>query len=287
MNKLYNPQTKEITDAPEHHFLKFLYHTIPGRVILKIITLPFISQFFGFITNRRISKLYINHFIKKNHIVMTDYPKTAYQSFNDFFTRHILPDKRPFSANPQELIAPADAKLTAYHINKDLTLNIKNSQYTIANLIQDPKLAKEYENGTCLVFRLCVDDYHRYIFIDDGQIINSQSIKGKLHTVNPIALAKVPVFTENHRVVTTLKTSNFAKVIYIEVGALNVGKIHNQPLKKFKKGEEKGHFSFGASTIILLFKKDCIAIDQLYYDHTNENIETIVKQGMTIGLKKS
>ncbi len=285
MNQYYNIETKEITSDKKHLMIKFLYHTIIGRGILKIITKPFVSQVFATLTNSKISCLYIKHFIKKNHINMDDYEVVKYHSFNDFFTRHIKETARPISYQPKDLIAPCDAKLTAYKITANTELNIKNSTYTIPSLIQDENLAKEYSDGICLVFRLCVDDYHRYIFIDDGEILTTTAIPGKLHTVNPIALASVKVFTENHRVISVLKTKNFSDVIYIEVGALNVGKIHNYNLNKFHKGEEKGYFSFGASTIILLFKKDQISINNIFFANTQKDIETIVKQGITIGKK--
>ena len=46
---------------------------------------------------------------------------------------------------------------------------------------------------------------------------------------------------------------------------------------KFKKGEEKGYFKFGASTIVLLVKD--IKIDEDLIKNTNNNLETIVKMG--------
>ena len=63
-----------------------------------------------------------------------------------------------------------------------------------------------------------------------------------------------------------------------------VGKIvnhHNE--KNFKKGEEKGYFKFGASTIVLLVKD--IKIDEDLIKNTNNNLETIVKMGERIGIK--
>ena len=58
------------------------------------------------------------------------------------------------------------------------------------------------------------------------------------------------------------------------------------PLVKFKKGEEKGYFEFGGSTIVVLVKKDIITIDEDIYSNSLENIETNVKYGERIGIKK-
>ena len=48
----------------------------------------------------------------------------------------------------------------------------------------------DYQDGYCIVYRLCVDDYHHYIYPFDGIVLSSKLIKGKLHTVQPIAHKK-------------------------------------------------------------------------------------------------
>ena len=53
----------------------------------------------------------------------------------------------------------------------------------------------------------------------------------------------------------------------------------------FKKGEEKGYFEFGGSTIIHLIQKDTVKIDDDILKYTDQNIEVQVKQGTTIGKK--
>ena len=61
-----------------------------------------------------------------------------------------------------------------------------------------------------------------------------------------------------------------------------VGKIVNEKKDKFIKGEEKGHFEFGGSTIIMLINKD-ISINEKILENSNKDIETIVKLGENIG----
>ena len=175
------------------------------------------------------------------------------------------------------LISVCDSKLSIYKINDNSKFEIKNSLYTVEELIGEKR---DYKYA--LIFRLCVDDYHHYVFPDDGKVVSSKYIKGKLHTVQPIALKKYKVFHENSREVTFLDCDNLGDVCYIEVGAMMIGKIVNEPVKEFKKGQEKGHFEFGGSTIILLVNKD-INIDEKIIEHTNKDIETIVKLGESIG----
>ena len=76
----------------------------------------------------------------------------------------------------------------------------------------------------------------------------------------------------------------FGEMIMIEVGALMIGKIVNNTGRDFKKGEEKGHFEYGGSTIILLTNKDVI-IDSDIIKQSEQGIETKVKIGTMIGRK--
>lgn len=271
----YDINSKKIVQIEESKSLKFLYNNIVGRLILKIISIRFISKICGLYLNSKLSKRKIKKFIKKNNINMDEYEDKNYSSFNDFFIRNIKDNKRKINDG---LIAVSDAKLSVYEINKESSFKIKNSVYTIEELIQEKNTNYKY----ACIFRLCVDDYHHYVFPDNGEFISQKYIKGRLHTVQPIAFKKYKVFTENSRCVSFLECDNLGKVCYIEVGALVVGKIVNEDKKYFKKGEEKGHFEFGGSTVVVLLE-DKVKIDQILIDNTNKGIETIVKLGMSIG----
>ena len=67
-------------------------------------------------------------------------------------------------------------------------------------------------------------------------------IPGELHTVRPIALAALPVFTRNCREYMLIATQNFGTVAQIEVGAMLVGKIENYKGTGMgvRRGEEAG-----------------------------------------------
>ena len=255
--------------------LLFLYNTIIGRIFLKVFTSRIISKLYAKYMNSKLSVHKIKKFIKKNNINMTEYEKVIYNSFNDFFTRKIKKNKRKIDKG---LISICDSKLSVYEINENTSFNIKNSIYTIEELIGENN---NYNFKYALVFRLCVDDYHHYHFIDDGQIISNKKIDGILHTVQPLALKKQKVFLENSREVTILDTKNYGKVCYVEVGAMMIGKITNLEKETFKKGEEKGYFEFGGSTVVVLME-DKIKINKKIIENTKKDIETIVKLGQSL-----
>lgn len=259
----------------------FLYKTVPGRIILKPLVQPPITKLGGLILSTRLSALYVDRFIKNNRIDMSDYEERKYRSFNDFFTRTILPGKRPFDESPASLISPCDSALTVYDINESSQFHIKSSVYTAEELIGEN--ADGYSGGKCLVFRLAVHNYHRYCFIDSGSAGKTKKIKGVFHTVMPIS-EEYKVFARNSREDTLLHTDNFGDVHQIEVGALMVGKISNRIINgNFRRGEEKGMFEFGGSTIVLLLKKEAAEIRPDITENSKKGIETPVKYGEKIG----
>ena len=109
-------------------------------------------------------------------------------------------------------------------------------------------------------------------------------VKSIFHTVQPISLKHYNYYKTNSREYTILNTNNFGKVIDIDIGAMGVGRIRNNHEEyTFKKGEEKGYFEFGGSTIVLLVKKGTVDIDKDILENSKEGIETIVKYGEAIG----
>lgn len=270
----------------QDNMLKILYDTVGGRCVLKLLTMPVLSELAGKFMDSGFSKPLIKPFIRKNNINLSEYYTDNIKSYNDFFTRKIRPEMRKIDMNPESLISPCDSKLSVYDINRDSIFEIKGSQYSIYDMIENPELARKFEGGICLVFRLEVTDYHRYCYIDSGAKSNNVHIKGILHTVNPIAFRRYNVYRQNSREYTLLHTENFGDVLQIEVGAMMVGKIQNHHGKcRFSRGKEKGMFLFGGSTIVLLLQKDKALIDKDIVRNTQNGFETIVKYGEKIGSK--
>lgn len=284
MIKIYDRenQTYYTEDQYGEKLLNILYHTFWGRILLKLIANRSFSKLNAIYNNSKKSITKIRPFIEKYNIQMNDFENKKYQSFNDFFTRSLLKGKRDICINPERLIAPADSKLSVYHITKNLQISVKNSTYSIDEILRDRELSAEYENGLCLVYRLTVDDYHRYCYIEDGEIVGQKRIKGKLHTVSSIS-KQYKVYIENQREYQVINTSKLGRIVQMEVGAMLVGRIVNAPSKFAKRGEEKGYFSYGGSTIVVLIKAERAIIDGDIIKHSQEQIETKVKYGEGIG----
>ena len=266
--------------------LTFLYKTVCGRLFLKLLSTRAVSKLSGVFLDSRLSSFLINSFARKNNIVLDDYELEGIKSFNEFFRRKIKAGKRVFDTEPEHLCAPCDGLLSVWNIQKDTVIPVKQSAYTVERLLRDSQLASEYEDGLCLVFRLCVNHYHRYAYVDSGKKGANIFIPGVLHTVRPIALETLPVFTENCREYTVIENPVFGKLIQMEVGAMLVGRIVNlEGEGTAVRGKEKGFFEYGGSTIIVLLKKDSAKIKDEILSNSIAGIETPVKMGEQIGVK--
>ena len=89
--------------------------------------------------------------------------KRRFTSYNDFFMRKLKPGQRPVEEDTARIISPCDAKLTVCPITDYGIMKIKHTPYTVKELLKSEKLARAYEGGYGFVYRLTVDDYHRYL----------------------------------------------------------------------------------------------------------------------------
>ncbi|XVF44713.1 hypothetical protein PTKIN_Ptkin02bG0146200 [Pterospermum kingtungense] len=224
-----------------------------------------------------------------------DIPKFVefFKTFNEFFVRELKPGARPIAYMERDDVAvcAADSRLMAFKSVQDsLRFWIKGRKFSIQGLLGKEICSNAFVDGTMVIFRLAPQDYHRFHFPVSGTIEQFVNIPGCLYTVNPIAVNSkyCNVFTENKRVVSIISTSEFGKVAFVAIGATMVGSITF--VKKegdiVKKGDEFGYFSFGGSTVICVFEKDAIEIDDDLLANSGRSLETLVSVGMTLGVSK-
>lgn len=267
-----------------------IYSSAFGRGIMKFLSAPIFSKCAQYVMNSRLSAAGIKKFAAENGICLDDYENKKFTSFNDFFTRKIKHGKRIVDMSENALVSPSDGKVSAYEIADSGIFVIKNTVYSAASLLRDKKLAKKYVGGTALIIRLSVDDYHRYIYCADGVKSHDRRINGFLQTVNPVVNKYYPVYKENSRQYCMIRTENFGDVIQMEVGALMVGKITNwceDSGVPVRKGEEKGFFEFGGSTIVLFLEKGKANVCKDLIANTKRGFETKVKQGEMLACRNN
>ncbi|MDR2903035.1 MAG: phosphatidylserine decarboxylase [Clostridiales bacterium] len=251
---IYDRKTGET--APEKVYksrvMAFLYGTTLGGLCVLLLRLPVVSRFYGAFNKRK----------------------------NEYFTRK---EPRQFCADPNVLIAPADSCMLAFKIKDNTIFSVKGRDYALSKFLRDNALAKAYEGGTCLIFRLRVYDYHRFCHVDDGMIKSQKRVNGFLDSVNISATGRFTL-SSNYRAIAQLETEHFGDIIFAEVGAMLVGRIvYADDSARFRKGDEKGYFELGGSSIVILLKKYAVKIDKDIWGNSMKHIETKVCYGERIG----
>lgn len=273
-------------ETMQDRFLRRMYGNMAGRLMIRALVRPGISKIGGKLLDSKVSALAVRPFVKKNQIDLSQCTKQSFASYNDFFTRKLRPEARPVCASPETFISPCDGGLTVYEIRENCSFEIKHTRYQVESLLRNKRLAKEFSGGYVWVFRLCVDDYHRYIYVDDGVKSSNYRIPGVFHTVNPVANDCYPIYKENTREYSLLRSRNFGTVLMMEVGALLVGKIENRHgACAVRRGQEKGNFAFGGSTVVLITGQGKVTPDRDIVKNSRHGIETRVRMGEKVGKK--
>lgn len=289
---------KEVEKVYGVNALRFLYgddliSKIFGPLFLhSLVKTAFFSSLYGYWQKTRFSKKKILPFIEEYAVDSSEFldPVDSFCSFNDFFCRKLKPEARPIAPTDDVAIIPADGRYYFYQdINSCDGFIIKGEKFNLETLLQDSALARQYAHGSMVMARLCPIDYHRFHFPCDCVPTETSLINGYLHSVNPIAVRKnINIFTSNKRTVCHLNTERFGTVLFMEIGATNVGSIHEtyQPNVFCRRGTEKGFFSFGASALILLFPPHTIQFDEDLLAATSQGLEILCLMGQRMGIVK-
>ncbi|MBI3073041.1 MAG: phosphatidylserine decarboxylase [Deltaproteobacteria bacterium] len=243
-------------------------------------------------------------------------PPGGFKSFNDFFTRRLKPELRPFDRDPNVFASPADSKLQVFpSLHEGARLDVKGVRFTLAELLDDAELASAFEGGAAAIFRLYLADCHRLYFPCDGVPGVPRLVPGAYYSVSPlpgndIALyspqrcesqrlscaAKMgrpterrlnpTFFTRNQRTVTTFDSARFGRLALVDVGGFLISSIESvfNPGRTVKKGDEKSRFRFGGSTLVVLFPKNRIAFDDDLVRHAAAGYEVRVRIGERVGV---
>jgi len=271
------------------NILRWFYENPLGFTVFNYaLNNPAFCWLYGKLQELPITRQKIPEFVAQYGINLdeVELPWQDYPNFNAFFSRRLKKEARPFVTNPDVFCAPGDGKVLVFpKLTAETKIPIKGASIAIASLLDSTTAAQTYQGGMALIVRLAPYDYHRFHFPDDGEANPARQIKGEYHSVNPIALAKVPdLFCRNKRAVTEFNSKHFGRIAYIEIGAITVASIvQTYTPGVVKKGQEKGYFQYGGSTVVLLFEPGAIAFDDDLIRDSVNNLEVQVKAGSQIG----
>lgn len=282
----------EIEKVPGENFLKFLYYNPFGKLPLEaLVKKKFLSEWYGKKMSSPKSAEMIEKFVNEHGIKLSESKKSLkeFKSFNDFFIRELKPGARKIDFDEDVLVSPSDGKVIVIENMPDSSkFFLKGEEFTLKEFFKDEELAEKYMGGTMVIVRLAPVDYHRYHFPADGKISESKKIEGYYYSVSTHAIRKnFRIFCENKREYSILSTEKFGDICISEIGATMVGGIKQTytPNTAVSKGDEKGYFYFGGSTVIMFLEKDRVEIDRDILENSINGIETKVFMGEGIGRK--
>jgi phosphatidylserine decarboxylase len=233
----------------------------------------------GWLTTFSIRRFIKHYAVNMDEAVNSDI--NSYRTFNDFFTRALLAEKRPIAQ--ADYICPVDGTISQLGvIRSNQIIQAKGRDYsTIALMGGDGKLAEKFYDGNFATLYLSPKDYHRVHMPCNGRLTRMIYIPGTLFSVNPGTVRGVPgLFARNERVVCVFE-SEHGPFILVLVGATIVGSISTvwhgvvNPRRSgrvrewhydsqppiFEKGDEMGRFQLG-STVVMLFPKNRMQFNQ-------------------------
>jgi phosphatidylserine decarboxylase len=235
------------------------------------------------------SRRLIDWFASRAKIALNEMvvPPTGFQSLNDFFTRRLKTELRPFDRDPHVFASPADAKLQVFPVLREGTrLDVKGVGFSLTELLDDTLLAESFHGGSAAIFRLYLADCHRLYFPCDGTPGVPRLIPGAYYSVSPVPGNDVAFFTKNQRTVTTFDTARFGRLAFVDVGGFLISSIDSvfNPGRPAQKGDEKSRFRFGGSTLVVLFPKSGIKFDDDLVKHAAAGYEVRVRIGERVGV---
>ena len=268
--------------------LRFAYETLAGRTLWPVL---FGSKFLSALMGRK----YDSPKSKKDIVKLASIPGCRaeeaekpideYASFNDFFTRRLKPGARPVG---EGFVSPADGRLRLYlNADGDRPFPLKGAQRALREVfspLQPPADSGRFDAYDIAVVRLAPVDYHRFHFPCDCTTQEPVvTLPGKYHSVNPIALVRYPdLYALNERQIVRCEAS-FGPYWLVDVGAFGVGTIvQTYTGETHRKGDEKGYFKFGGSTVIIITKAGALTYDEDLVRNSANGLETRVLCGERI-----
>jgi len=274
--------TEKVEKVPGEFWLHWLYANPLGEASLEgLVKRKMVSDWYGKRMDSPESAEKIEPFVKEYGIDLSEAKKQKFESFNDFFYRELKAGARKIDSASNILISPADGKVFAYSNVSKQDFIVKGYRFNLQEYLQDSALARKFAGGALIIVRLCPTDYHRFHFPLSGNIIRETKISGDYYSVSPIALRKkIELLCMNKREYVLLRNPDFGDVLVSEIGATLVGGIvQTYKGTEARKGQEKGYFKFGGSTVLMLFEKGKIKIDADLLEHTAKGLETAVLMG--------
>ncbi len=247
-----------------------LTHVLPHRLLSSM------ARRLAWSEHPRVSRWLIDTVVRRFGVDLeeaADADPAAYPTFNAFFTRALRPGARVPDPDPAAILMPADGRISQCGpIEDGRIFQAKGRWFTAAELLGEGAAAAPYDGGLFATVYLSPRDYHRVHMPWSGRLLRTVHVPGRLFSVGPRAVAKVPrLFARNERLVCHFET-DFGPMAVVMVGALLVsgvetvwsgeeipaygdrvtGKDYADSTVELARFDEMARFNYGSTVIVLL-----------------------------------
>ncbi|HYP50303.1 MAG TPA: phosphatidylserine decarboxylase family protein [Pyrinomonadaceae bacterium] len=200
-------------------------------------------------------------------------PHWGFKSFNDYFHRQIKPENRPIAEpdNPKVVVSANDGKVynIASNVQPTDKFWLKAQPYSLVNMLAD-NYVERFVGGTVFQSFLSGADYHRWRAPVAGTIRKAQIVDGLMFSDAESAGFDDTAGTYSQGYEAAVNTRG---LVFIESEDENLGMVCISPIgiteissvtisvkqgQKVKKGDELGYFSYGGSSMCLVFQPGAI-----------------------------
>lgn len=238
---------------------RYLPHALLGRVSRAVATAK---------RPRWAVQLAVRRWIDRAAIHMDEFSPGPFASLEAFFLRRLRPGARTIADG---FIAPADGVVVgAGPIARAAILQIKGVSLDLDRLTRGrgPALPLDaYDGGRYTTIFLTPNGYHYVHMPLAATVVETRWISGRAFPQNQDALRHIPrIYERNERATLRCRTDEGHEFLLVMVGASLIGGIHlhgrargewvrPEPTawgRRFARGEELGHFSFGSTVVLLV-----------------------------------
>jgi phosphatidylserine decarboxylase len=202
-------------------------------------------------------------------------PHWGWTSYNDYFHREIKPEERPISDpdDPKVIVSANDG--TVYAIANDVKALdkfwIKGQPYSLVNMLNNnEKFIEKFVGGYVFQSFLSGANYHRWRAPIDGTVVHTELVDALMFSdaesagFDPDAgtLSLGYEASVNTRGLVYIQSPDpvIGMVCVIPIGITEISSVNIkvQPGTRVAKGDELGNFSYGGSTLALVFQPGSI-----------------------------
>jgi phosphatidylserine decarboxylase len=202
-------------------------------------------------------------------------PHWGWRSYNDFFHREIKPAARPISSpkNPKVIVSANDGSVStiARRVKRSDEFWLKGQPYSLVNMLNgDEGYVEQFVGGDVFQSFLSGANYHRWHSPIDGVVRKVELVDAlmfsDLEAVNPDPGAATNDLgyetSVNTRGLVYVESKDpvIGTVCVMPVGITEISSVRFSVKKgeTVRKGQELGYFSYGGSTLALVFQPGAI-----------------------------